>query len=430
MQLFSLPSRAFHPAARTSYLLAFTFALAACDAIGTAPPSTYVVRDSAGVRIVESSAPAWQPGEAWTVTPEPVLHIGVVEGAEEYRFTAIGGVGQYGGTWQQSDGTIVAADTGSRQLRRYGSDGTFLNLWGGRGEGPGEYTQLSAAPYRGDSIMGRAPGRYLFYDSQGNLGRTIALDLTEMGTLGDRPFPVASTGFMMSFGDGTFLAMRSLTPVMPMAGEVQARESTFFRYSADGAFMDTIGVYREPDIVGRDPDSPLFGLPFPQQFVFTADETNLYVGSVNGFEVRRVSVVDRSESLFRNSHADLTTTEDHREGYRDATRYLAGINDRDLPSIERALLEVEFPETIPAFSQLMADSEGYLWVRHYKERGSTGAETWSVLAPEGYLLGTVETPERLQVRQIGPDFILGIWTDELDVRFVRKYGLNRGASAP
>jgi ligand-binding sensor domain-containing protein len=101
------------------------------------------------------------------------------------------------------------------------------------------------------------------------------------------------------------------------------------------------------------------------------------------------------------------------------------MNNRDLPTVERALLEVTFPQTIPAFSQLMEDSEGNLWVRHFKMRWSTGPETWSVFAPEGYLLGTVQTPEALQVRQIGTDFIAGIWTDELDIRYLRKYALIR-----
>ncbi len=94
--------------------------------------------------------------------------------------------------------------------------------------------------------------------------------------------------------------------------------------------------------------------------------------------------------------------------------------------LERALASVEFPETVPPYSQLLVDSEDHLWVRDYKIRGTSGPETWSVFAPEGQLLGTLQTPERLQVRQIGADFILGIWTDELDVSYVRMYALERG----
>lgn len=122
---------------------------------------------------------------------------------------------------------------------------------------------------------------------------------------------------------------------------------------------------------------------------------------------------------------DLTTTEADRDGFRESTLFAATLSNRDLPSVERALLEVEYPETIPAFSQLLEDSEGYLWVRHFKMRWSTGPEEWSVFAPEGYLLGMVETPEAFQVRQIGPDFIAGIWTDELDVQYLRMYALTK-----
>ncbi|HET9948443.1 MAG TPA: hypothetical protein VFQ22_05955 [Longimicrobiales bacterium] len=99
--------------------------------------------------------------------------------------------------------------------------------------------------------------------------------------------------------------------------------------------------------------------------------------------------------------------------------------DIDRAPLERALAEVSFPPTVPPASQLLVDAEGDLWARHYWTFSSAGPETWSVFSRDGYLLGTVETPERLQARQIGRDFLLGIWTDDLDVRFVRKYALER-----
>ena len=384
----------------------------------------YTVRDSVGVRIVESTGPAWEPGEGWTVGEEPALHIGVVEGAEEYQFTAIAGRAQHGGTWQQENGAIVAADFGSRQIRRYDSDGTFLNSWGRRGDGPGEFRSLGIFPYRGDTIVAVDVGRYTFYDAEGNLGRILGLNLREMDPTGELPFPIASTGFMLAFEDGMFLAVRFPTPIR-ISGQCQSSDRIFFRFTADGQFADTIGVYPAPDFCAPERDSPLLSLPFAQEFVFTAGGGSVYVGSVVGFEIRRTSLIDGGQSVIRASHVDLRTTEAYRGGYRDNALELARINSRDLASVRRALLEVQYPETVPAFSQLLVDLEGYLWVRHYKHRWSEGPETWSVFAPEGYLLGTVDTPERLQVRQIGGDFILGIWTDELDVRHVRKYDLVR-----
>ena len=39
------------------------------------------------------------------------------------------------------------------------------------------------------------------------------------------------------------------------------------------------------------------------------------------------------------------------------------------------------------------------------------------------MLGEVETPPEFQVFQIGSDFVLGRWTDDLDVEQVQLYKL-------
>jgi hypothetical protein len=75
-----------------------------------------------------------------------------------------------------------------------------------------------------------------------------------------------------------------------------------------------------------------------------------------------------------------------------------------------------------AYGRLLVDSEGNLWVADYsEERDDEG--TWSVFDPEGRFLGTVETPTGGRVHQIGDDFVLGIWRDELNVEYVRLYEL-------
>ena len=38
-------------------------------------------------------------------------------------------------------------------------------------------------------------------------------------------------------------------------------------------------------------------------------------------------------------------------------------------------------------------------------------------------MGTVRTPAELRVLDIGADWLLGVWQDELDVEYVREYGL-------
>lgn len=46
-------------------------------------------RDSAGVAIVESWAPARNAARGWQVGPEPTLEIGVVDGDPDYEFSWI-----------------------------------------------------------------------------------------------------------------------------------------------------------------------------------------------------------------------------------------------------------------------------------------------------------------------------------------------------
>lgn len=51
------------------------------------------------------------------------------------------------------------------------------------------------------------------------------------------------------------------------------------------------------------------------------------------------------------------------------------------------------------------------------------AESWNVFSPAGELLGPVDLPARLEVFEIGSDYVLGHWLDELEVEHVRRYAL-------
>lgn len=48
---------------------------------------------------------------------------------------------------------------------------------------------------------------------------------------------------------------------------------------------------------------------------------------------------------------------------------------------------------------------------------------WLVFGPDGEGLGGVDIPPDLEVWQIGRDFVLGVWRDELEVEFVRRHAL-------
>lgn len=82
------------------------------------------------------------------------------------------------------------------------------------------------------------------------------------------------------------------------------------------------------------------------------------------------------------------------------------------------------PEKRPAYSRLLGDQEGNLWVAEYA-RDARHVTSWAVFDTEGVLLGTVGMPDRLHVLEIGSDWVLGAWRDELDVEHVRLHELHK-----
>ena len=84
-----------------------------------------------------------------------------------------------------------------------------------------------------------------------------------------------------------------------------------------------------------------------------------------------------------------------------------------------------FPETMPAHeTELATDEDGNLWVPEYKL--PTEQPSWAVFDPDGRFLGVVGIPTGGRITHIGPDFVLGVWIDEMEVEQVRMYRLIKG----
>jgi len=78
----------------------------------------------------------------------------------------------------------------------------------------------------------------------------------------------------------------------------------------------------------------------------------------------------------------------------------------------------------PAFSDLLVDVEGNLWVEEYRVPSVKHRPVhWSVFDAEGRWLGNVRTPPGLQLRYVGTDRVIGFWQDEDDVKHVRVHAL-------
>ena len=83
-------------------------------------------------------------------------------------------------------------------------------------------------------------------------------------------------------------------------------------------------------------------------------------------------------------------------------------------------------ERMPALTSIIVDRLDHLWVEEYELPGEERpGSLWTVFDPEGRVLGFVETPDGLEIYEIGEDYILGRSLDELDVEHVQVWPLER-----
>jgi hypothetical protein len=94
--------------------------------------------------------------------------------------------------------------------------------------------------------------------------------------------------------------------------------------------------------------------------------------------------------------------------------------------MERSYREIPHPSTMPSYEAVFLDDAGNLWVHDFQPTPPT-PPLWTVFDPEGRMLGSVALPDRFRPTQIGSDFVLGVWSDDLDVQHVRMYRLDKPA---
>ena len=93
----------------------------------------------------------------------------------------------------------------------------------------------------------------------------------------------------------------------------------------------------------------------------------------------------------------------------------------------------DYPQIYPRIGRIVAGRAGQLWVMEYPPRTTPrGPDAaldqpgqWVVLDSVGAPLAQVEFPPRLTPLEIGEDYVLFLFTDELGVQRVDLYGLER-----
>lgn len=377
------------------------------------------VRDSAGIRIIENARPAEGSRLGWRIGPEPTVSIGAVEGEEPYLLHWVRSA------FRMPDGRIVVANGGTDEVRVFTGTGTHLVSWGGKGQGPGDFGDLYRAdPWPGDSVVAWYSGNrgISFFDATGNLGHSFVLRSDLDRWMRPRPLAVQE--------DGTILSV---------VGEVDSSLRVEI-WDGEGRLHGSLG--RQPNhelITARGPGGHTETVPaaYSSELILAA-WGDLVVASPNKpYEIRAFQADGTLARIVRREHMPVAPTEADRQIFVDGRKavYRTGVDATTGESTPEAFLEeliwpfletFTLAEQFPAFSTVMADGAGHLWVREYDlPQEENPVPLWTVFDPEGRVLGFVATPRGLDIMQIGEDFILGRVKDEFEVEYVQVWPLER-----
>jgi hypothetical protein len=393
-------------AARLAVIVLGLAAVAACDRPSRSVSVT--VRDSAGIRIVENHAPAWEPGDEWTLAPTPSLAIGRVEGELPYVFSRVAGATRLG------DGRIVVADGQSNEVRFFGPDGTFLMSVGREGEGPGEYQYIRHLDRCfGDSIVVfDLNWQFTLYDTDGTMGRTRipllqpGLSRTPYNLSCSRAGTFVMTGWGIREGPPPIGYHRTSAPISLLDGE--------------GEQIATIGEYPSSERIGHEHGSRPH--PFGKSTTLSIGDDRFFVGTADRYEIEVFDLTGTLSELWRAPASDRTIAPEELERYREAQ--LEGVSEANRPAAERSLRDMPVLESYPAYAEMWLGREGNLWVKDFVRPASEWA-TWAVFASDGALLGRVRFPIGLDILEIGSDYVLGVVEDDLGVERVVLHGLEK-----
>lgn len=289
-------------------------AAAGCEDVANDP--SWVSRDSAGIEIVENHAPSWRTGEAWTVSGEPAVEVGVTEGAEHFMFDRIAGV-------IAVNDALVVANGGTGEIRFFDAAGEVLRSVGSEGEGPGEYRAIDRiGHWENDSVFvyDRRLNRVSILGPGGDFAHSFSASSPEIRTLDLQPLT-----------NGEWIGQDGFTLKPGAPGTVSRDTAYFYLLNPSEGALDTIAAVPAErtftfSIQGQEGYRYAPLTPSPAWAVRGQD---FYVTSGEDFQLQVVGRDGEVDRIIRRSAAPEEATEDDMAAWREAV--LAGVPDPARP---------------------------------------------------------------------------------------------------
>lgn len=395
-------------------VLVLALAIGGCESGDRPTPS-----NDAGSDIQQTSSPSFR------LSDEPEVLIGVADGRPEQELFEVAGAARL------ADGSVVIYEAGAFRLQKFGPDGEHLWSRGQAGDGPGDFgnfAQLLVPCASQESI--------LVYD-------IYALRMTvfdgDGALLGTYPFAFQeSSPYDLTCTPGGRLVFSGW-------GRERPSEPGPYRTTADVGFADSamVTVLRE-DVVGEDrlattnAEGRLTGSApgiWSRRLRFAATDEGVWLGTGDDYTIELLDWTGATARTIRWEGPDRAVTQTHIDAYREAVRdsFANGLDfmARNHPdAVDRRNWQGRFearwerdqdalPPTFPAYADVRLGDDGALWVQEFARPGEQSE--WFALNEDGERTRAVIVPPEMTLLDIGIDWALMTFRDELDVERVALY---------
>jgi hypothetical protein len=311
-------------------------------------------------------------------------------------------------------------------VRIYDGEGGFLMAHGRKGEGPGEFESPALAGVMGADTL-------VIVDTQ---LRRISLVQAGVGFLGSARLDdeIGGGAFPQGvFSDGSVLVGGGFYWSSDSGQELTdgyTRQTTSYQSATlDGALRTDFGSFPGSEFFmsvrqsGGAVSMSARLIPFGKHAMAAAAPDRMYFGSGDRWEIEGYGVDGRLDRLIRLDRDLVPVTQDLAAAYADE-EVAEAEDEADAREIRQSIEEMPLPDFLPAFAGLHSDEAGNLWVERSRGPGDP-IPVFDVFDPDGALFGEVRLPVSLEVLDIGDDYLLGLFRDELEVEYLRLYPLQR-----
>ena len=384
-------------------------------------PNSVSVRDSSGVEIVTNRGSGWLPGEAWRL--EPDLQVGEIDGPLAFGRINWVAPGPAGG--------MLVLDAQAHLVHVFDSAGKPVRSFGGEGDGPGEFRRPAAATSIADGRV--AVGQGFPPVLHWLTGEGEYLNSTRLPIARDE----AGTRTAGSFG------IWQVTPSGRVFVQVQLIDP-----GADDGEMPVVllEVDREgaihPDTIARWTWSAGFGdrtirVFEPVHTWMPRSDGTVVVSEGTPYEIRWHDPARGLARVSRREVEPVAVTARHREFEVARMREGMAAGGASDDMIDDLLDRMEFESTVPDVLRVwVSEPDGRLWIgvhdaglfENSAEPPEGGwANALDVFERDGRYLGRIPIPEGFRLRVVTEDALYGVWEDELEVPFARRYRVLRHA---